>query len=246
MSNQLKRTMKLMWGCKVYRKAFGVHPVVFGVYILCAVLFGGYPLVSALVKEELTVRMSVVSTLIPAVFFLYFSAYFGNQFSAMFASGKSLLSFPVAKQALTSGIAINRLIVCIIAMLPAVAMRLLSVGMGYGTVTMVDDMLIAFGVAYMIAMLMSASIWLWVGFIWFFAIVAITSAFKIPIGKGVADRLADVMYNYRIPFWLVGLILVGMLLLGTLLGWWLLRRGYRERKAVYNQIELRMQPKKKK
>ncbi len=246
MSEQLKRTMKLMWGCKKYRRAFGVHPVVFGIYVLCAVLFGGYPLVSALVKEELTIRMNVVSTLIPPVFFLYFSAYFGNQISAMFASGKSLLSFPVAKYALTEGIAINRLIVCMIAMLPAVVMRLISVGLGYGTVSMVDDMLIGFGIAYVIAMLMSASIWLWVAFIWFFAIVAITSALKIPIWKGATDAWANTMYNHQIPFWLVGIILVGLLILGTLLGLGLLRKGYRERKVVYNQVELQMKPKKRK
>lgn len=246
MSNHLKRTMRLMWGCKRYRRAFGVHPVIFGIYILCAVLFGGYPLVSALVKEELTVKMSVVSTLVPPVFFLYFSAYFGNQFSAMFASGKSLLSFPVAKYALTAGVAINRLIVCMMAMLPAVVMRLISVGLGYGTVSMMDDMLIGFGVAYVIAMLMSASAWLWIVFIWILAIFSLTSAFKIPIGKGVADRFGNAMYNYQVPSWMVGIILAGLLLLGTLLGWWLLRKGYRERKAVYNQLELRMQPKKKK
>lgn len=246
MSNQLKRTMKLMWGCKGYRKAFGVHPIIFGIYIVCAVLFGGYPILSALVKEELTMRMNAVSVLIPPVFFLYFSAYFGNQFSAMFASGKSLLSFPVAKYTLTSGIAINRLIVCMIAMLPAVGMRLLSVGLGYGTVSMVDDMLIGFGIAYVIAMLMSSSAWLWIVFIWFFAIVSITSAFKIPFGKGVADGLANAMYHYQIPVWLVGIILVGLLFSGTLLGCWLLRKGYRDRKVVYNQAELYMRPKKKK
>lgn len=246
MSEQLKRSTKLMWGCKKYRRAFGVHPVVFGVYLLCAVLFGGYPIVSALVKEELTIRMNVVSTLIPPVFFLYFSAYFGNQFSAMFASGKSLLSFPMAKHALTWGIAINRLIVCMIAMIPAVVMRLISVGLGYGTVSMADDMIIGFGIAYVIAMIMSASVWLWVAFIWFFAIVSVTSALKVPIWKGTMEVWANTMYNCQMPLWLVGLILMGLLFSGTLLGCWLLRKGYRDRKVVYNQAELYMRPKKKK
>lgn len=238
MNGELKRAMKLMWGSKNYRKAFGVHPVVVVLYQLCAVLFGSFLMINEWLGEEFSVREYFMCSIMPPVFFLYLTGYFGSQFMAMFASGKSLLSFPNAKYVLTRGIAASRLYNYLVAVAPMAGIRLLSVCLGYGEVSMLDDIFLAYGVAFVLSEIIAGSTFLLTLLSSAFGAFAISSIMGNPLGAGFFKAWAEKAYTYVMPWWLVALLFVGLLAVGMLLGLFVLERAYKKRKVIYNQAEI--------
>ncbi len=240
MVSEMKRALKLMWGSKRYRKAFGVHPVILAVYLACAVLFGGYPMLSRLLGEKMTTTEYYFCSVFPALFFLYFNCYVGNQFSAMFASGKSLLSFPVAKCALTKGVALCRLITFFVALFPTVFMRILCISLGLCEVSMLDDILLMYGIAYALSMMIGGSGFVWEVLMFLLGITAFANAIGVSLLREVFKTWSEKAYEYVMPGGAVAFFLAVLLAIGTALGLFVLERTYKKRRVVYNQAEIRM------
>lgn len=242
--SEMKRVLHLMWGTKRYRKAFGIHWALFLVYVVISVVFGGAPLINVWVKEEVPIQEEFLLTVVSAVFYLYINAYFGHQFNAMFNSGKSLLSFPIAKSALTKGIAVNRLIGLFVAMLPGVVVRWICVVLGYCEVAMLDDMILAYAVAYVLIQIMTCSAWMWVVFIWIYAVVACVSRFDLPVETVLFKRFAEGCYHYETPVMWVVISFAVLVVVGLVLGVKVMEMTYRKRTIVYNAAQERMAQKK--
>lgn len=238
--SEMKRVLHLMWGTKQYRKAFGVPWVLFLICFLLALVFGGAPFINELVKEEVSIQTEFGLTILPAVFYLYISAYTGHQFNAIYKAGKSLLSFPIAKTALTKGIAVNRLIGFLVALIPSVVTRWLCVVLGYCEVSMLDDMILVYAVAFVLVQIMTCSAWIWVAFIWIYAAIAFICAFDLPIETVLLKRFSEACYQYEMPVLWVVISFTVLVVGGLVLGLKLMEITYRKRTAVYNTAQEKM------
>lgn len=238
MEREWKRVMKFMRGTKLYRNTFGVHPVGFLIYSAVAMLVGGGYIVDALLGEVSTNSEHFTLAVFSAVFFVFYSAYFGNQSVAMALLGKSLLSVPLAKKALTKGLVVSRLVSLFLCMIPAVGMRLICVALDLCEVSMLDDMLISFGIAYVLSMVISGYNGLSAMFIFSFGVMVFGFAVAKNVFAGKLGFVADAVVGYVMPWWLVAIVFVGLVVFGTWLGLVVLEHTYKKRKAAYNTMEM--------
>lgn len=239
MELEWKSVMKFMRGTKLYRKSFGWHPVYILLCSVVAMLMGGGYIVDAWLGEVSTNSEHFTLAVFPAVFFLIFSAYFGNQCNAMAMLGKSLLSVPLAKQVLTKGLVVSRLVSLAICMIPAVGMRLLCVALELCEVSMLDDMFLSFGVAFVLSMVISGYNGFSALFFFCFGLMAFGCAVaREEVFEGKLGFVADAVVGYVMPWWLVALVFVGLVVVGTWLGLVVLEHTYKKRKIVCVSPEL--------
>lgn len=232
MMSELKRAMKLMKSNKIYKAMFGWHPVCFWVYVIFAIITGGGFIIDRLVGEASTTGEQFFFSIFPAFFFWMFGVYFGNQGTAMLTCGKSLLSFPVAKRVLTKGLVLSRLVSFGVCVLPAVAMRLVCVALGFCDVSLLDDMLVSFAVTYVLGMITTGYAWISSVVMIVFGINAISMALGKSILSGALISVADKAVNYVMPWWLVAIVFVGLVVIGTWLGLVVLEHTYKKRRVA--------------
>ncbi len=239
MENELKHAIKLMKANKEYKAMFGWHPVFYLVYAVTAIITGGGFIIDKLVGEASSYGEQFFFSIFPAVFFWMFGVYFGNQGSAMLSCGKSLLSFPMAKCALTKGLVVSRLVSFAVCILPAVAMRLLCVALGLCEVSLLDDMLISFAITYVLAMITTGYAWIASVTMIFFGVFVICMALGRDVLGGSLNFVAEAAVNYVMPWWLVTIVFVGLIVLGTWLGLVILEHTYKKRRVACVTLNLR-------
>ena len=232
MDNELKHAIKLMKSNKIYKTMFGWHPVCFWVYVATAMLTGGGFLVDRLAGEASSTGEQFFFSVFPAFFFWFFGVYFGNQGTAMVTCGKSLLSFPIAKCALTKGMVLSRLVSFLVCILPAVAMRLLCVVLGLCEVSLLDDMLVSFAITYVLAMITSGYSWISSVAMLALGMYSIGLALSKNVFRDSLNHMADAAVNYVMPWWLVAIVVVGLVVLGTWLGLVVLEHTYKKRRVA--------------
>ena len=240
MDSEVKRAMKLMSGNKVYKAAFGWHPVCFIFYVIVAIICGGGFILDKLVGEVSTNGEVFFFSMMPAMLFLFFGAYFGSQSVVILLSGKSLLSFPIAKTALTKGLVANRLLSFLICAVPAVGMRLVCVALDFCEVSVLDDMLVGFGVAYVVAMIAEGCNGFNMVLPFFIGFLGLGSAALKKVFGNKLSPLMDAAVDYVMTWWLVVIIFAVLVIGGTWLGTVVLERNYKKRKVVYNTLEMRV------
>ena len=217
---------------KVYKTMFGWHPVCFIVYVISAMITGGGFIVDKLVGEASTTGEQFFFSVFPAFFFWIFGVYFGNQGTAMLSCGKSLLGFPVAKSVLTKGLVLSRLVSLFVCVLPAVAMRLLCVVMGFCEVSLLDDMLISFAITYVLGMITTGYAWISSVVMIVFGINAVCMALGKSVFRGALHFAAEAARDYVMPWWLVAIVFTGLVALGTWLGLIILEHTYKNRRVA--------------
>lgn len=238
MDNELKCAMKLMKSNKIYKTMFGWHPVCFWVYVISAMITGGGFIVDKLVGETSTTGEQFFFSVFPAFFFWIFGVYFGNQGTAMISCGKSLLSFPKAKYILTKGLVVSRLVSLFVCVLPAVAMRLLCVALGFCEVSLLDDMLVSFAVTYVLGMITTGYAWISSVVMIVFGINAVCMVLGKSVFGGVLHFVAEEAINYVMPWWLVTIVVAGLVTFGTWLGLVVLERTYKKRRVACVSLNL--------
>ncbi len=232
MDNEWKRAIKLMKSNKIYKTIFGWHPVCFWVYVATAMLTGGGFIVDRLAGEASSTGEQFFFSVFPAFFFWFFGVYFGNQGTAMITCGKSLLSFPAAKWALTKGLVVSRLVSFLVCVLPAVAMRLLCVTLGFCEVSLIDDMLVSFAITYVLGMITTGYAWISSVVMIVFGINAVCMALGKSVLGGALHFVAEAAVEYVMPWWLVAIVFVGLVVFGSWLGLVVLEHTYRKRRVA--------------
>lgn len=236
--NEWKCAIKLIKSNKMYKAMFGWHPMCFGVYVATAMVTGGGFLIDRLVGDASSIGDQFFFSIFPAFFFWIFGVYFGNQGSAMLNCGKSLLSFPIAKWALTKGLVISRLVSFIVCALPAVAMRLVCVALGLCEVSLMDDMLVSFAVTYVLGMITTGYAWISSVVMIFYGILAVCMAFEKNVLGGSLRFVAEAAVSYEMPWWLVTILVVGLAAVGTWLGTVILEHTYKKRRVACVSLNL--------
>ena len=233
MGSEFKRTMKLMCSHKQYRRVFGMHPGIIGVCIFGAVVGGLLPLICKLVGEEINYKAMFLSVLIPTFFYFIMFINFGNQFMVTVGSGKSLLSIPGARNLLTKGIMLSRLVNLGMMIPITLLMQMICIWSGCSEKILVDDLLLLYGIAYVTAAI-SAAIPLIGSFMAMF--IGVGSCIINIWGKEQhSDKIKALMlkaYEYDMPWWQVTILFVLLLVGGTLLGIKLLERSYEKRRVA--------------
>lgn len=218
---------------KLYKTMFGWHPVVFCVYVMCAMVTGGGFLIDRLAGVASTTGEQFFFSIFPAIFFWLFGVYFGNQGTAMISCGKCLLSFPNAKYLLIKGLVISRFLSFLVCILPAVIMRLVCVALGFCDVSLMDDMLISFAVTYVLGMVTTGYAWISSVVMIVFGINAVSIALGQSVLRGALLSVADKAVNYVMPWWFVTIVFVGLVVFGTWLGLVVLEHTYKKRRVIY-------------
>ena len=115
---------------------------------------------------------------------------------------------------------------------PAILMRGISALLGFCEVSLLDDMLLAFGVAFVFVALMGGSAFAWLLFVLLFAMIPLRNIFGKRLEVGLIKEWAQRVYDYAMPWWLVLLVFVGLMVVGTWLGLIVLEKSYEKRKVV--------------
>lgn len=231
--NEFKRAMNLIWKHKKYRKVFGLHPVIIGVCLLCAVLGGLLPLIGEWVGEVANDAEKYFSIVIPPFFYLIFFANFGTSFMVSASSGKSLFSFPGAKYLMVKGVLVFRAVIFGAMLLLTILMQLICVWTGASDKVVWDDLLILFCSAYVLGVI-AAGIPMVGSF--FAVILGVYGCINGFLGNTLFTvGLRNLMiksYNNDMSWWLVAILVIVLLVGGTFLGMKLLERTYEKRRVA--------------
>lgn len=233
MVNEFKRMMKLMWSHKQYRRVFGMHPGIIGVCIFGAVVGGLVPAICKLVGEEIDNADWFLGVLIPTFFYFIMFANFGNQFMVTATSGKSLLSIPGARNLLTKGIMMSRLVMLGVMMPITLFMQLICIWSGCSEKLLVDDLLLLYGIVYVLAAI-AAGIPL-AGPLMMMIFGVGSCIINIWGREQHIDKIKTLVvkaYEYDMPWWQAVIIFALLLVGGTLLGIKLLERNYEKRRVA--------------
>lgn len=232
MDRKMKQTWDLIWGNKQYRKIFGLHPVFIVIYLLSGVVCGMLPLFFRLAGEEFRVADYFMAGFVPAFLYLILFVNFGTQFQIMLAAGKSLCSLPMAKQVLTGGILLTRFISLGLTLLPTVLLPELWVLTGVCEKSMTDDILLMFGIAYLITALAAGVTFVGAIFGIFIGVFSVYNAIEKPFHAINTSGWLDRLYAYEMPWWLVTMIMIFLITAGTVFGGMVLDRAYEKRRVV--------------
>lgn len=230
--NEFKRAMNLIWKHKQYRKVFGLHPVIIGVCLLFGILGGIAPVLEGLVEGDISGAEIYLGTVIPAFFYVLIFANFGNQTMITLASGKGFLSIPGAKYALTKGLVLSRLVCLCVTLIPTVLSLFLCALFGSFERVPMDDLLLQFGIAYVVAMIAAAVPFMGSLFAVVLACYSVGNALGNRKYSAYAKVWMEKAYAYDMPWWLVAILVIVLFVGGTFLGMKLLERTYEKRRVA--------------
>lgn len=233
MGSECKRMMKLMWSHKQYRRVFGMHPGIIGVCIFGAVVGGLLPLICKLVGEEIDNKAIFLSVLIPTFFYFIMFINFGNQFMVTATSGKSLLSIPGARNLLTKGIMLSRLVMLGMMIPITFFMQLICIWSGCSEKILVDDLLLLYGIVYVLAAIATGIPLAGALMMIIFGVGScIINIWGRELHTDKIKALVVKAYEYDMPWWQVTILFVLLFVGGTVLGIKLLERNYEKRRVA--------------